>query len=248
MRYEICVNQKGLLELGITNFSQGVIFDLVFYARDWATPDSINGQTYFWVSRHKIASEFPLLDLKADTVYRHLKNLHKSGLIDYQKKGKKDYVRITDKGSVYSEFAMSEINPNYYVGNKSEKNSEINPTNPYYNINKDIYTREDSFEEFFDLYPRKQNPQMARQEYEKIIRSGGEHSTLIQSLKSDLPNWEHRDINFIPYAENWLKGGNWISTRPLEPAPSIIPLSSDHKSIRRANISSAVMDLKNTTW
>lgn len=248
MRYEICINQKGLLELGITNFSQGVIFDLVFYARSWATPITISNQTYFWIARQHIASELPLLNLKPDTVYRHLKYLAEAGLIDYKKSGKKDCFRITKRGQGYGVAPMSEINPNHYVGNKSEQNSEINPTDPYYNNNQDIYTREQQFEEFFGLYPRKQNPQLARQEYEKILSSGGDHVVLMRSLKSDLRNWQHRDINFVPYAENWLKGGNWKISRPREPCPNVIPLTNDYKSNIRTEITAAVMDVNNTDW
>jgi|GEM_PF-3321429 len=146
MKFSIHVNQKQALELGITNINQAVIFDLLTGLSTWAAPEVIENTVFYWVSRQRISHELPILGLKADTIYRHIKSLHEVGLIEYRKVGKKDCIRITEKGKSYyvgnkSEFAdftmsemnpkndqNSEINPNHYVGNESEKNSDLNPT------------------------------------------------------------------------------------------------------------------------
>jgi DNA-binding PadR family transcriptional regulator len=145
MKHSIHVNQKQAIELGLTNVNQAHILDLLTGASTWATPEIVDGQVYYWVSRQRISSELPLLHLKADTIYRHLKSLSEIGLIEYIKKGKKDCMRLTKKGRSYyvgnrSELAMSETNPsdeesseidpNHYVGNESENNSDLNPTDP----------------------------------------------------------------------------------------------------------------------
>jgi len=129
MKYQIHVDQRRAIALGIQNINQALIFDLLTGLSTWARSEVINGSVYFWVSRQKIADELELLNLKADTVYRHLKALADLGLINFIKSGKKDLVNLTDLGR------------SYYVGNRSEfsapddvqvddfepENSDLNP-------------------------------------------------------------------------------------------------------------------------
>lgn len=129
MKYTLTINQKQAIELGVTNVNQLLILDIISVAPTWTKPEIIDNEVYFWVSRTKIVDELPVLNLKPDTVYRHLKQLAEDGLIDHVKQGKKDCVRLTEKGKLLFINPMSEINPSHYVGNKSEKPmSEINPT------------------------------------------------------------------------------------------------------------------------
>lgn len=153
MKWHIAVNQPQALALGIDNINMAHIFDLLMSASTWSDPVTVDKDVYYWVARQKICSSLPLLKLKEDTVYRHLKSLAKLGVIDYTKQGKKDLIKITKKGKEYllkdSQNTMSEINPNYYVGNKSENNSEINPTYTNTNTNsnniKNNKKRDDNF-------------------------------------------------------------------------------------------------------
>ena len=138
MKYTLTINQKQALELSLTNVNQAIILQLIADAHSWAEHVIIGKDVYYWTARQKIAKELPLLNLKDDTVYRHLKSLRKINLIDYVKVGKKDCCRLTKKGKTYyvgnkSELELnSEINP-IKLGNKSESVSEINPT--YNNTN-----------------------------------------------------------------------------------------------------------------
>lgn len=140
MKYTITINQKQAVELGLTNINQIFILDLLSTASTWAKTEIIDEDVYYWVARQVISSELPVLDLKPDTVYRHLRALAENGFIEHIKKGKKDCIRLTEKGKSYyvgnksEKEANSEINPKK-LGNKSEKNSEINPTYPNTNIN-----------------------------------------------------------------------------------------------------------------
>ena len=133
MKYTLTINQKQALDLGITNINQAVILGLIADAHSWAEPQIIDNEVYFWTARQKISNEIPLLNLKPDSIYRHLKTLRDLGLIEYVKFGKKDCTRLTKKGKSYyvgnksENDDNSEINPNK-LGNKSENNSEINPT------------------------------------------------------------------------------------------------------------------------
>lgn len=138
MKYNLHVNQAKAIELGITNINQAHIFDLLSICSVWAEPIIIDKVVYYWVARQAISDELKILNLKNDTVYRHLKFLDKLGLIEYKKSGKKDCIKITKKGKDYHSDTMSEMNPSYYVGNKSENNSDLNPTYPTTNINPNI--------------------------------------------------------------------------------------------------------------
>ena len=146
MRYTHSINAVKCQEWGL-NLAQGALFDLINQANSWAKVHVVDGEVYYWMSRNKVVSEIPVAYSKTDTVYRAFKVLAEKGLIHYVKEGKKDLVKMTEKGKTWnvagttqgdaklgnkSELAQnSEINPSE-SGNKSEKtadNSEINPTN-----------------------------------------------------------------------------------------------------------------------
>lgn len=141
MKYSVNVNQKQALALGITNINQAAILDLLCGAAAWATPQIIGEKVFYWVARQAISRELPLLDIKSDTVYRHFKTLADLGLIEYTKLGKKDCMRITDKGRAY------------YVGFDSEKSSEMNPTDQL--IIKDINKKKDTCHFASEITPEK---------------------------------------------------------------------------------------------
>ena len=101
MKYTLHLDQKKAIELGITSLTQGMIFDFLTTVGTWAEPLQIEGVTFFWVARQKIVEEMPILQLKTDTVYRHLKALNDLGLIEYTKDSAKDCIRITLRGQAY---------------------------------------------------------------------------------------------------------------------------------------------------
>ncbi len=130
------------MEWGIT-LNQGALIDAINRAKGWAKTTVVEGVKYFWVSRNKLLDEIPLAYGKADTIYRAFKDLVKKGLIDYWKEGRNDMVCLTEKGKTWNvkgtvigdamleektpTVTDSEINPTK-LGNKSDLNSEINPT------------------------------------------------------------------------------------------------------------------------
>ncbi|WP_442765858.1 hypothetical protein [Sulfurospirillum cavolei] len=133
MKFTITVNQKQAKDLGITNINQAIILGFISEAHSWAEPVVLEGEVYYWAARSKIAEELELLDLKDDTIYRHLKSLVSLGLLDYIKINKKDCVRLTKKGKTYyvgnesEKGNNSDLNPTK-LGNESENNSDLNPT------------------------------------------------------------------------------------------------------------------------
>ncbi|MDD5392430.1 MAG: hypothetical protein PHE17_05360 [Thiothrix sp.] len=137
MRYNLYVNQSAAISLGVENITQAHILDVLVNASGWASPCIVCGEVYYWTARQRICEELTLLDLKPDTVYRHMRRLSELGLIDYSKNGKQDLTRPTEKTKLHyvgkkSELhgdTMSEKNPSK-LGKKSEKHSEKNPTYP----------------------------------------------------------------------------------------------------------------------
>ena len=132
MRYTMSINAVKCQEWGL-NINQGALFDLINQASSWANSIVINGEVYYWVSRHMIIEEIPIAYSKTDTVYRAFKDLVNKGLIEHIKQGQKDLIRLTEKGKQWNA-KNSEINPTFTekLGNKSDfldvQNSEINPT------------------------------------------------------------------------------------------------------------------------
>ena len=172
VRFITTINNKKCLEWKITA-TQGALVSLIYEANAWANEIVENDKVYYHISRNLILQELPLFFEKSDTVYRNLKALNEKGIIEYIKQGKKDLIRLTEKGKTWNFIESekkeknSEINPSKIensdlnptkLGFKSEKSSDSNPTNKDNNIHKDnniinIY-RSKEFEEAFESYKK----------------------------------------------------------------------------------------------
>lgn len=140
MKYNITLNQPLMMENNL-NVTQWCILDIISIAPTWCNTEIKDNEVYYWVARQKISEELKALNLKPDTIYRNIKKLADLGFLEYKKYGKKDLIRLSKRGKNIF-VAMSEINPNYYVGNKSEQNSEINPTYNNTNLNNNTNIKE----------------------------------------------------------------------------------------------------------
>ena len=150
MKYFLSLDLIHLKEWGL-NPSQGMLFAYLFNVPTWATPEQLDGQTFYFCCRSNIITDTGgTITDKPDTIYRLLKDLDKAGVIQYAKNGRKDLVRITEKGRKWS-FQNSENFPNFVkqgknsenfpgkLGKKSGLNSENFPTekNTIKNSNKE---------------------------------------------------------------------------------------------------------------
>lgn len=150
MRYTISINQVKTREWGL-NMNEGALMDLINQAYSWAEPVMIDGSLYYWMSRNKVIAEIPTAYSKPDTVYRAFRTLAQKGLVLYTKQGKRDLLALTAKGKKWNVegtaigdailgyksdlIGNSEIDPSKF-GNKSENNSDRNPTNKNTSIYK----------------------------------------------------------------------------------------------------------------
>lgn len=128
MRYTLSINAVKCHEWGL-NLNQGALFDLLNQASSWAKPHVIKGEFYYWVSRNMVIDEIPLAYSKPDTVYRALKLFEEKGLVDYIKEGKKDLVKLTEKGKEWNSKTTFTPDSNSDLNPKNNQNSEINPKN-----------------------------------------------------------------------------------------------------------------------
>ena len=227
MRYTLTINQKQALELGINNINQVIILGLISECHSWAEPQIIENEVYYWTARSKISEELPLLSLKSDSVYRHLKSLADLGLIDYKKVGKKDCVKLTKLGKSYyvgnkSELEEnSEINPSKF-GNKSEKNSEINPT--YNNTNPIRATRDNKEEKYTKEFSTLLNlwnevaaalnlnrvSKLTTKRKNKLITRLSENKNFIKDFKAALENIKQSNFLQGKNNRNWKVDFDWL--------------------------------------
>lgn len=142
MRYTLTIQQPKAIEWELT-LTEAIVFSFCYELPSWAEQVESEIGLFYFASRNKIMEELPLVAKKPDTVYRIYKQLQEKGLIEWQKIGKKDCVRLTKKGKEWNAGKLgkkseleenSEKNPNK-LGKKSEFNSEKNPTNNNTSIN-----------------------------------------------------------------------------------------------------------------
>jgi len=264
MKYTIYVNQAKALDLGLTNINQAMIFDLLTTASTWAKPTHIDGDVYYWVARQAIVKELPILGLKPDTAYRHLKGLAELGLIDYKKDGKKDCIRITNKGKAYLSSTMSETNPSSSkntetdpseYGNESENSSEMNPTYPTTKNNQTTKLSINTyFDDFWKVYPKKEAKQDAKKAYTKALDHedfkdiDSPHEFIMNALINQKDSGKFNDKKYTPHPTTWLNKARWSDEiEDNEYAANGVQPPVDPKE-RRRSITASVLDVHNTNW
>lgn len=253
MRYTHSINAVKSQEWGL-NLAQGALMDLLNQAGSWADPQIVGDKVYYWVSRNKIVAEIPLAYQKPDTAYRALKLLAKKELIVYIKDGKKDLIALTDKGKTWNVkgtaigdamlgnksdlIGNSEINPSKF-GNKSENNSDRNPTYKNTSINKSTNNkRERSAPDDFSAN-EKQIDKMAKygllqHDQELLIESFLANSTskglTYKCWTSAFTTWINNEIKFqklVPVANMPAKQkgalDDWNARNPDHQPPSQQP-------------------------
>ncbi|WP_263147743.1 hypothetical protein [Pseudomonas sp. RIT-PI-AD] len=145
MQYTITINQAKALEWGL-NAQQALLFAFVYECPSWARPTKREDGVFYALSKAKVLEELPLLTDKPDTVYRLLKQLDASGLIQLSSTPHVTLIRLTRKGREWNRKVdgsekypthqesgkISEVGNSSEVGGYSEQDpisgSENNPT------------------------------------------------------------------------------------------------------------------------
>lgn len=144
MKFGSYINNEKCLEWGL-DLTRGALMDLLSQLSGWAEESFIDGRVYYWVSRNEVIKELPVAYSKPDTVYRHLMEFKKLGIIDYIKVGQKDMVSLTQKGKEWA-FSSSDSNPT--LGAESVKTRisirNSSDSNPTYKTTTDQITKPDN--------------------------------------------------------------------------------------------------------
>ena len=111
MRYTISIDQTHSIEWGLS-LSEAALFSFIYSLPAWAEQIHTKGETWFFASRNKAIDEMPIITDKGDTIYRLYKSLQQKNIIEWQKFGEKDCIRITEKGKQWNSL-------NTTLGNKS---------------------------------------------------------------------------------------------------------------------------------
>ena len=117
MKYTILIDQAKSIEWGLS-LSEAAMFAFAYALPSWAEQIHVNGQTWYFGSRNKAIDEMPLITDKPDTVYRLYKSLQSKGLIEWQKFGEKDCIRLTELGKQWNKLDPDAAKTT--VGKKSE--------------------------------------------------------------------------------------------------------------------------------
>lgn len=207
MKFNLHINQMQAIEIGIKNVQEALIFDFLSN-RSFGDEVIVENTVWYFISRTKIVTELPILNLKKDTVYRYFKSLEKAGLIFYKTDKKRDLIRISAKGKKYYsdsvDYTMSEKNPSYYVGKKSEnekklgkKSEKKSEKNPTYNTTMNIIEEEEEeiYLEFAKWIPLRNKIQNLE--------------VLAKSLKNNIENGDKKTVeNFELFKKSLLKNDN----------------------------------------
>lgn len=225
MKYNININQEIMLKNKLC-INKWLILDIIATAPTWCQAIILNDTTYFYISRNKIREELIAFDLKLDTIYRHLKSLFEDGFILYLKHKNKDLIALTEKGK--SLFSNSEINPNSEIdsdklGNKSENNSEINPT---YN-NTSLYNNTKNKKE----KDKKENLESTNDLLENLLEENTEYE-------------KHKDLifDFIQYRKKIKK-----PVKTIEPLKALIRNLEDLQELGYTN-DFCLEQMKSSEW
>lgn len=97
MRFITTLNNQKCMEWKL-NATQGILVSLLYEAEEWAEKEIVEGKEYYYIPKESVIGQLPMYFDKIDTVYRIIKVLHEKGLVEYVKKKKRDYVRLTKKG------------------------------------------------------------------------------------------------------------------------------------------------------
>lgn len=72
-----------------------------------------------------------------------------------------------------------------------------------------IYSANDAFDKFWELYPRKVNKKKAKEKFVKLCTNEETFNKIIEALKKQKLTKQWKDINYVPHPSTWLNGERW---------------------------------------
>lgn len=195
MKYTISIDQVHTKAWELS-LNHAFLFCIINDLSSWADEVIIEGKVFYFASRNMIMKEIPTAYSKSDTVYRALMTLKEKGLIDYYKMGRKDLIRLTNKGKQWNESEFMENDPDL-IGQVSENNSDSHPTNKNTKIDQDTIL---SWRDDFEIYKSE-----LTEVYERVINN--EKWILIQEELH--PGIDIKLSLKKGYTNFWIKQAGW---------------------------------------
>lgn len=128
MKYTILgYSQAKLKELGL-DLIDAVLLRYFVDFKDSGTmaKRNIDGELYYWLKYEGIMKEFPILDLKKDSVYRRFKNMSNSNVLNHKTIKSKGVYSYYNIGSNYIHLLTDSM-----TTNDSDSNPKPSDSNPY---------------------------------------------------------------------------------------------------------------------
>ncbi|AKC63202.1 putative phage replisome organizer [Clostridium sporogenes] len=123
MKYTIHgFNQEKAIELGLDNDDLLILRYFIDFKDSGAMVSRIlNDRTFYWIKYEAILEQLPILKLKKDSVYRRLKKMCKSGILEHKTIKKNGTYSFYSVGKTYIEL-VSNLNPSGLYNNGSDLN------------------------------------------------------------------------------------------------------------------------------
>lgn len=183
------------------NLSQLYLFAFITRLNTWADKLIVGNNVFYKCSKKMVIKELPILTEKEDTIYRLMKSLEQKGLIYMKKIDGVDYVTTTEFAEDWGRIIRdSEINPSK-LGNKSEKHSEIFPTdnNTIYNNNYNNQSESEIFFEKIFAEVKKQTP-TGNWHWQKAFSkkiAGAYNPKDVKNLTKIVETWIEKELNRV---------------------------------------------------
>lgn len=113
-----------------------------------------------------------------------------------------------------------------------------------------VIAPEDSFMEFWNLYPKKSDKAKSKIAYSKAIKKTT-HQILLQSLINQKVSGQWVSSQFTPLATTWLNGERWHDEIIPFSDPTNQPVKTNgysEKQLNNQRKTAAVLDIQNTNW
>lgn len=148
IQFKLGINQPLAIQFKLT-LSRACVLDYLALGAAWSTEHmTIDGKTFFYLSRVKACKDLPLITSNKDTMYRHYRGLHNTGLIEHHLEpvldSNKSILYMKDFIRINPEIAEKYYKPKYEKADfeASDKNNDtggagIDETGGYRDKNND---------------------------------------------------------------------------------------------------------------
>jgi DNA-binding transcriptional MocR family regulator len=148
-------------------------------------------------------------EMGKSTLIRHLDDLEKAGLIERHERARENGSQTSTAYKLRLSPVPDQDTPCPKMGQPPVPNRDTHNLGRYNLGNEeDILPARDSFEEFWDRYPRRIGKASARKSYAKAMKAAT-HDEIMFGLSQQMPSLASREQQYIPHPSTWLNQERW---------------------------------------